>query len=272
MDEYGGKVHVNKDNYAEKARVGRTIFSSCMKSLRDKQRIRTVLLLAAACSACILYASPLLSRIYRDAAHDANAAALYSMHPRCVIETCNDDWSSINGAVDANIDAGGCSVVRNMVRMSDLKPNITGHWCKAWRAVQRCEDKRYRYFIFRDDDTIFDVHRLLDIAVKTRAPVIASYKYRSKHVVTNWFLLDTQSEAACAKVGKWWSLARRHHPEHDQTYFNHIFKCGVDGLHCLDKQVNELSEVHCRSSLGSYRDTARQACLRYQIKPMPHLL
>lgn len=191
---------------------------------------------------------------------------------QCVVETCNDDWSAANGAGDVNVDAGGCATVRNMVRMSDLKANITGHWCKAWRAVQRCEDRRYRYFIFRDDDTRFDVHRLLSIALRSKAPVIASYKYRTRHIVTNWFLLDTHSHGACQNMRKWWAMARRHHPEHDQKYFNLLFKCGENGVLCLDKRVNILREVHCRSSLGPYRATARQACLRYQVQPRPHLL
>ncbi len=190
----------------------------------------------------------------------------------CMVNTCNDEWQATDGTVDANQDNAGCSSVRSMIRMKDIKPNVTGHWCKAYRAVQVCRQRRYRYYIFRDDDTKIDIFPLLDLARTTGADMIASYKAGTKRVVTNWFLLDTHSERACAKMRKWWSLARIDHPEHDQKYFNKILHCGKDGLYCIDKRDNLLNEVHCRSALGHWRHRKRQFCLRYQTKSVPRLL
>ena len=195
-----------------------------------------------------------------------------SVSNSCIVETCNDDWTSTDGVVNVNQDNAGCSTLRSMLRMRELKPNITGHWCKAYRAVQQCDRKNYRYMIFRDDDTIIDIHRLLAIARRSKEGVVASYKADKKRIITNWFLVDTSNERACDKMRQWWALARWHHPEHDQLYFNRIFQCGKPGINCIDKRTGILNEVHCRSSLGNFRSLRRQACLRYQVKPRPELL
>lgn len=208
--------------------------------------------------------------------HFDAAAAVHalptSLLPNCVVNTCNNDWQGTDGAVNANQDNAGCSSVRSMLRMKLLRPNVTGHWCKAYRAVQMCNSQRYRYFIFRDDDTRIDVATLLALAHSTGASLIASYKGENSRAITNWFLLDTRSQAACAKMREWWALARPSHPEHDQKFFNSILTCGKPPLHCIDKREGLLNEVHCRSSLGSFRSLRRQECMRYQADMVPELL
>jgi len=154
--------------------------------------------------------------------------------PECVVDTCND-WHSADRLGDLNVDVGGCASVRHSLFMNTLKPNITGHWCKVWLAVQRCESRRYRYMVFRDDDTKFDI----------------------------W---------ACDNMRRWWNLAQKDYPENDQKYFNKLFKCGRHGLTCIDKRANLLNEIHCRSSLGSRRSIRRLNCMRYQLKPKKALL
>jgi len=153
----------------------------------------------------------------------------------CVVDTCNDDWAAIAGPGDVNIDTGKCNSIRHALKMSSLKPksNITGHWCKVYLANKRCESKRYRFMIFRDDDTKIDVPKVLDLMTNininitgtTDYALMASYRWRSKHLVTNWFVLDTHSEWACTVMQKWWKAAVRDHPEHDQKYFNQLVKC-----------------------------------------------
>lgn len=190
----------------------------------------------------------------------------------CVVDTCNDDWAAIGGPGDTNIDTGNCNSIRHALKMSSLKPNITGHWCKAYLAAKRCASKRYRYMIFRDDDTKVDVPKLMALMADSDSDygLMASYRWRSKHLVTNWFVLDTQSEWACTVMKQWWDAAKRDHPEHDQKYFNKLVKCGDNNtesmLKCIDKYENLVDEVHCRSGLGSFRSTKRQACMRYQVE------
>lgn len=150
--------------------------------------------------------------------------------------------------------------------MQFLRPNVTGHWCKVYRAVQTCASQRYRYFIFRDDDTRINIVPLLELAHSTGAPLISSYKWETKHVFSNWFLLDTRRKTACAKMREWWALAQPAHPEQDQKYFDEIFTCGRPPLLCIDKREGLLSEVHCRSKLGPFTSWWRQECMRYQTE------
>lgn len=191
--------------------------------------------------------------------------------PSCVVDSCTDFWDGPGGPADVNMDFGGCAHVRHMVNMSTLKANISAHWCKAWLAAERCRSRRYRWMLFRDEDTILDVPKLIDVGVQSAAPLIISKKSNNR-VVTNWFLLDTYNENVCSNIQRWWGSAVRDHPEHDQKYFNLIFRCGVNGTLCFDKTKNLFQEVHCRSSLGRASDRKRQSCMRYQIETQPHLL
>eukprot|EP00171_Calliarthron_tuberculosum_P002745 IDg2745t1 len=187
------------------------------------------------------------------------ALQLTFRRPPCVVETCNDDWRATDGLSLLNQDDAGCARVRSMRRMSDFGRNATAHWCKALRALRACERGIYRYFIFRDDDTIIDVAAILQTLTKRKeASLLASYKLVNKRIVTNWFAFDTQDARICARMRQWWDMRQVAHPEHDQKFFNILFKCGKDGVSCVDKRVNRFGEVHCRSSLGNFRSKRRQ--------------
>lgn len=196
-------------------------------------------------------------------------------YPPCVVDTCSDDWDSPSQPININFDPLGCATVQHMVKPSEFSATdskITTHWCKVLLAQKRCADKRYRWMVFRDDDTIFDLRRVFEIAVQRNASLLASYDApHVKWMVTNWFLLDTHSPKMCEMVDKWWESRKFDYPEHDQKYFNHVFKCGTHGVECFDKFKNLVSEVHCRSSLG-YGTKARQSCMRYQIQPRKDLI
>lgn len=202
-----------------------------------------------------------------------DAAMLQALRPRCVVQTCTSIWGATTSVVDTNQDNAGCSTVRSMVNITAAYGRPAGgHWCKALRAVKACDSRRYRFFVFRDDDTIVDVAAVLDELVQSRMPLLASYKSHKKRIVTNWFAFDTRNRSVCDRMRRWWKERRYFHPEHDQYFFNDFFKCGVDGVHCVDKREGKMGEVHCRSSLGPYHAKRRQECMRYQIHPKPELL
>ena len=218
---------------------------------------------------CVLVVSEVNMRAILRSGGDAQPPPL----PQCVVDTCTTQWDAPAGPTDVNMDFGGCAHTMHMVDMGRIKPNVTGHWCKAWLAARRCRDRRYRWMVFRDDDTKLDVPRLLELGVRQRAAVVVPMTPKLRqYITTNWFLLDTHDAAACAAVDRWWAAAQFDHPEHDQKHFNHFFRCGRDGTHCVSKYDNNLNVVHCRSKLGRIGTAARQRCMRFQIDTVPELL